>query len=221
MDSQTVFIRFISLTSQRELWHFYSFYILLFYWDERVFHSPVGAQFSSACFDWRRNLEAGLTVALAARFRWDRTTGQMRNCFHLETQGEKEGRHDTVTGGKTHTSCLRYIAPVIIIIPTVGGAERTCAQSSCTWLIVDIPQFYFTSLHLAVAFGSLLTWRRKKKKIEEGEGGKKKKVNQAGLMFCFNPGRGLLQGGPCVWSANTQTALIGCWLLVREKKWQR
>ncbi|RXN12485.1 hypothetical protein ROHU_010066 [Labeo rohita] len=58
---------------------------------ERVFHSPVGAQLSSACFDWRRILEAGLTVALAARFRWDRTTGQMRNCFHLETQGEKEG----------------------------------------------------------------------------------------------------------------------------------
>ncbi len=39
-------------------------------------------------------------------------------------------------------------------------------------------------------------------------------------MFFFNSGRGLWQGGPCVWSANTQTVLVGCWLLVREKKWQ-
>lgn len=164
MDWQTVFVSFISLTFQREFWHFYHFYIPLLYWDEWVFHSPVGAQLSSACFDWRRILEAGLTVTLVARFRWDRTTGQMRNCFHLETRGQKEGRHDSVTGGKTHTSCLRYIAPVIIIIPTAVAAERTRAQSSCTWLIVDIAPFYFTSLHLTVALGTYLKKEEEEKK---------------------------------------------------------
>ncbi len=157
VDSQTVFIRFISLICQRELWHFYRFYIYFFVLLRLAgFSFPSGAQLSSACFDWMRILEAGLTVALAARFRWDRTTGQMRNCFHLETQGEKEGRLDTVAGGKTQTSCLRYIAPVSIIIPTVGGAERTCAQSTCTWLIVDIPALFHQS-----SFNSC-HWRRER-----------------------------------------------------------
>jgi len=96
------------------------------------FFFPVGSQLSSACFDWRRILEAGLTVALAARFGWDRATGQMRNCFHLETQGEKEGWLDTVTGSKTHTSYLRCIAPVIII-PAGGGSERARRTAAPDW----------------------------------------------------------------------------------------
>lgn len=204
MNFQIILIRFISWISQ---WYF-SLFTFLIWLRREGFSFPSGGSVSSACFDWRRILEAGLTVALAARFRWDRTTGQMRNCFHLETQGEKEGWLDIVTGSKTHTSCLRYIAPVIII-PAVGGAERTCAQSICTWLIVDIPQFHFTTLYLTVAFGTYLK-----------KGKKEKEINRV-FTFCFNSGRGLLQGGPCVWSANTQTALVGCWLLVKEKKWQR